>query len=208
VSGSPAAAPIRARHLQTMTMPNTIMTLALLLLLGQVAAADTTLPRQRDANPVQQRAAGQENPTDPLFDRQFVATDDPAFVLGAIESSRQGVIDARSAAELLRKEELRKAATSIERQNEATRTRLETLAKRKGWRMPESNPQRATTLPASGDARTAADFIVNQISYHETTLAQFRAQLGGQGDAELKRALSDSLPGYQKNLDLLLRLKL
>jgi predicted outer membrane protein len=191
-----------------MTMPNTIMTLALLLLLGQVAAAETTLPRQRDANAVQQRPAQQERPTDPLFDRQFVATDDPAFVLGAIESSRQGVIDARSAAELLRKEDLRDAASRIERQNESTREKLETLAKRKGWRLPDGNPQRATTLTASGDSRTAADFIVNQISFHQTTLAQYRAQLAGNGDAELKRALRDSVPGYQKNLDLLLRLKL
>lgn len=191
------------------TLPRSILTLALLLLLGRTAVAETTtMPRQRDANPVDQRAVGQERPTDPLFDREFVATDDPAFVLGAIESSRQGVFDARSAAEQLRKEELRTAAASIERQNESTRTRLESLAKRKGWRLPEGNPQRATTLPATGEARTAANFIVNQISFHEATLAQFRAQLGGSGDAELKRALRDSLPGYQKNLDLLLRLKL
>ena len=190
-------------------MPNTLLTLALLLLLGQFAAAETTtLPRQRDANPAQLRPAQQERPTDPLFDRPFVATDDGAFVLGAIESSRQGVIDARSAAGLLRQEELRDAATRIERQNEATRTTLETLARRKGWRVPEGNPRRATTLAASGDTRTAADFIINQISHHQTTLAQFRAQLEGEGDDELKRALRESLPGYQKNLDLLLRLKL
>jgi hypothetical protein len=189
-------------------MPNILMMLALLLLLGRSAVAETTLPRQRDANPVQQRPSGQETPIDPLFDGKFVATDDPAFVLAAIESSRQGVIDARSAAELLRKEDLRNAATTIERQNEATRSKLETIAKRKGWRVPDGNPQRATTLPASGDARTAADFIVNQISFHEITLEQYRAQLAGNGDAELKRALRESLPGYQKNLELLLRLKL
>jgi predicted outer membrane protein len=192
-----------------MNTSSTLMTLALLLLLGQVAAAQTTtMPRQRDANAVEQRPAQQEQPTDPLFDRPFVATDDRAFVLGAIESSRQGVMDAHSAAQLLRKEELRVAASQIEWQNESTRAALETLAKRKGWRMPEGNPQRATTLAASGDTRTAADFIVNQISHHQTTLAQFRAQLAGGGDDELKRALRDSLPGYQKNLDLLLRLKL
>lgn len=203
MGGIPATAPI------LMNMTNIFLTLALLLLLGEVAVAETTtLPRQRDANPVEQRAAGQERPTDPLFDREFVATDDPAFILGAIESSRQGVVDARSAAEILRNPELRDAATRIEKQNESTRARLETLAKRKGWRLPEGNPGRATTLPASGEARTSADFIINQISYHQITLAQFRAQLSGKGDDELKRALRDSVPGYQKNLDLLLRLKL
>jgi hypothetical protein len=192
-----------------MTTIQSTLVLAPLLLLGQfVAAETTTLPRQRDANPVEERRAQQERPTDPLFDRQFVATDDPAFVLGAIESTRQGVIDAQSAAEAFRKDELREAAALIERQNESTRDRLEAIAKRKGWRIPEGNPQRATTLTAGGDTRAAADFIVNQISYHQSTLAQFRAQLAGDGDAELKRVLSDSVPGYQKNLDLLLRLKL
>jgi hypothetical protein len=216
VSGTSAAAPIRlpihgAFHDDhfTMTMTHTTRMLVFLLVLGEFAAAGTpTLPRQRDANPVEQRRVQQERPTDPLFDRQFVATDDPAFMLAAIESARQGVIDARSAAEVLRKDELREAAVRIERQNESTRGALEAIAKRKGWRLPEGNPRRATTLTASGDTRAAADFIVNQISYHQTTLAQFRAQIAGAGDADLKRALRDSVPGYQKNLDLLLRLKL
>ena len=184
------------------------MTLALMLLLGHNAVAQTTMPRQQDANPVEQRPAAQQNPTDPLFDRAIVATDDPAFVLGAIESTRQGVTDARDAAEVLRSADLRDAASKIAKQNETTRSRLEALAKRKGWRVPDTNPQRTSTLASAGDARTAANFIINQISAHETTLAQFRAQLGGKGDAELKRALRDSMPGYQKNLDLLLSLKL
>jgi len=185
-----------------------IESIALALLFASSPTGETTLPRHRDANPVEQRPVQQESPTDPLFDRQFVATDDPAFVLGAIESSRQGVIDARSAEETLRKPQLREAAARIERQNEATRMRLETLAKRKGWRLPEGNPGRVSTSPTSGETRAGANFIVNQISFHQTTLAQFRAQLGGKGDAELKRALRESLPGYQKNLELLLQLEL
>lgn len=96
-----------------MTMPNALLTQARMLLLGQVAAADTSLPRQRDAKPVQQRPAGQETPTDALFER-----------------------------------------------------------------LPEGNPQ------------------------------QFQAQTAGDGGPELERALRDSVPGYRKNPDLLLRLKL
>jgi hypothetical protein len=183
--------------------------LLLALLLADPPSGDTvTLPRQRDANPVEQRPAQQQNPTDPLFDRTIVATDDPAFVLTAIESSRQGEIDARTAEKVLRNPRLRDAAARIARQNEAARTRLESLAQHKGWRLPEGNPERATTLPASGEARAGANFIINQISFHQATLAQYRAQLDGKGDAELRRALRESLPGYQKNLDLLLRLKL
>jgi hypothetical protein len=37
---------------------------------------------------------------------------------------------------------------------------------------------------------------------------QFRAQIGGKGDPELRRALREALPGYQKNLEMLLGLKL
>ncbi len=185
-----------------------IESLALLMLLADTPPADTTLPRRREVTAPEQRPAQQERPTDPLFDGKFVATDDPAFVLSAIESSRQGVFDARAAGQLLRKPALRDAAAQIERQNDATRAKLETLAKRKGWRVPEGNPGRTNTAPASGEARAAANFVINQISYHQNTVEQFRAQLNGRGDADLKRALRESLPGYQRNLELLLTLDL
>ena len=183
-----------------------IETIALVLLLANTPPDDTTLPRHRDADPAQQRSAVSAQPTDPLFDRKFVATDDPAFVVGAIESSRQGVFDAQSAEQMLKKPALRDAAAKIGRQNDVTRARLETLAKRKGWRLPEGNPGRTNSSPTTGEARAAANFIVNQISYHQNTVDQFRAQIAGKGDADLKRALRESLPGYQKNLDLLLEL--
>jgi hypothetical protein len=151
----------------------------------------------------------QGQPTDPLFDKPYVPTDAPAFVLSTIESTRQGELEARSAAETLSKLELRDAAARIGRQNGATRARLEMLARSKGWRMPEKNPDRAPTLQeGKAETRTEADFIVQQISFHENTLAQFRAQLNGNGDSDLKRELRDALPGYEKNLQLLLRAKL
>lgn len=181
-------------------------TVALLLLFA--AEDTTTLPRRADVPYVEQRPSEQENPTDPLFDQKRIATDDPAFVLAAIESSRQGIVDARSARQLIRNQKLRDAAEKIGRQNEATRARLEAIATAKGWRVPDGNAQRETTLPVAGETRTAAHFIVSQIAVHEATIAQYRAQLDGKGDAELKRALRAQLPGYQENLNLLLALKL
>lgn len=154
------------------------------------------------------RQQQQGTPTDPLFDKPYVATDEPAFVLSVIESARQGEADARIAAEALSKPDLRDAAARIGRQNGATHKRLEVLAKSKGWRLPEKNPDRASTLPAGNDSRTAANFIKQQISFHENTVAQFRAQLNGSGDQDIKRELREALPGYQQNLELLLRLKL
>jgi hypothetical protein len=183
-----------------------ITPLALLLLLADEGT--TTLPRHGDVTPVEARPSGQENPTDPLFDRKLIATDDPSFVAAAIESSRQAIIDASSAQQRLRNAQLRDAAAKIGKQNEATRARLEALANAKGWRVPAGNPQRENTYPVSGETRTAADFIVSQIAVHEATIAQYRAQLDGKGDAELKRALRATLPGYQENLELLLRLEL
>jgi uncharacterized protein DUF4142 len=183
-----------------------IASLALLVLLADEGT--TTLPRHGDVVPAHERPSGQERPTDPLFDAKRIATDDPSFVLAAIENSRQGIIDARSAQKLLSNSRLREAAVKIGKQNEDTRVRLEALANAKGWRVPDGNPQRDTTFPTAGETRTAANFIVSQIAVHEATIAQYRAQLGGKGDAELKRALRDTLPGYQENLDLLLRLEL
>jgi hypothetical protein len=189
-----------------------IVTFALALLVANAPPKETSLPRRQDANPVEQRPVQQERPTDPLFDRPLVATDDPAFVLGAIESSRQGVIDGRAAEQTLAKAELRTAAAKIARQNETTRDRLESLAKRKGWRLPEANPGRTVTSSTASStasaARAGADFIIHQISYHENTVAQFRAQIAGKGDADLKRILRDTVKGYQDNLELLLSLSL
>jgi len=178
-------------------------TVAMMMLL----AAD--IDPQKDIDHDVPKAQQQGEPTDPLFDKPYVPTDAPAFVLSIIESTRQGELEARRAAERLSNPELRDTAARIGRQNSATRARLEILARSKGWRTPEKNPDRASTLQEGKDeTRTDADFIVQQISFHENTLAQFRAQLNGNGDLDLKRELRDALPGYEKNLQMLLRAKL
>jgi hypothetical protein len=180
--------------------------LALVLLFANAAQEPAAQPPSRDARS-EQTPMQQGTPTDPLFDKPLMASDEPAFVRSAIEAARQGELDARGAAQALSKPQLRDAASKIARQNEMTRVKLESLAKRKGWGVPESNPDRASGLPSSSEVRMGANFIVQQISFHETTVAQFRAQMNGKSDAELRRALRESLPGYQKNLALLLELK-
>jgi len=181
--------------------------MVLLVFLAEAPAGQTTLPRHPDPDPVTQQTTRPGEPTDPWFDRAHGATDDAAFILGAVESARQGVIDARTAAGGLDNPRLRDAASRIQRQNEATSRQLEELAAAKGWRLPEANPGRTSTLNGAGTARANANFILSQISYHENTLEQYRAQLSGNGDPQLKRALKGAVPGYEKNLDLLLTLK-
>jgi hypothetical protein len=186
-----------------------------LLLLAHAPQDQTTLPRHPDPDPVEQQAQRDGTPTDPYFDRSFVATDDPAFILTAVENVRQGALDAQSAAQTLDRPELVTAAQKIGAQNAATSKRLEKLAETKGWRLPQDNPARDITTNAGGTngkaaptaTRGNANFILNQISFHQNTVAQYRAQIAGKGDADLKRALKESLPGYEKNLDLLLTLK-
>jgi hypothetical protein len=188
-----------------------VSTLVVLLMAGAVAETppqeQTTLPRQADTQPYERRDASQGEPTDPLFDRKLVATDDATFVLNAVENSRQAALDAQGASQQLQSESLRATAAAISSQNEATAQQLEALAKRKGWRLPAENPGRASSLPASGPQRAGANFILNQISAHENTLAQYRAQIAGKGDPELKRTLKQALPGYQRNLEKLLAAK-
>jgi hypothetical protein len=189
-----------------------MISVAMLLLLAAPPQEQTTMPRHADAELPARQERRPGTPTDPWFDREYVATDDPAFVLAAIENARQGVVDARNAANSLGTSELRAAAQKIHTQNAAMSSQLEHLADTKGWRLPQPNPERTSTV-SDGDAgnggsvRTNANFILNQISYHENTLAQYRAQIAGKGDADLKRALRQALPGYQKNLELLLKLK-
>jgi hypothetical protein len=167
----------------------------------------TTLPRQADTQPYERRDDSQGQPTDPLFDRELVATDDATFIRNAVETSRQAALDAQGAASQLQSASLRQTAAAIGTQNAATVRELEALAKRKGWRLPAENPDRASSLPAAGPHRAGANFIVNQITAHQTTLAQYRAQIAGKGDPELKRALKQALPGYEQNLQKLLSAK-
>src|SRR5687768_9484245 len=112
--GSPARRAWRKRFCKT------IGAVVFGVLVSQTSTGQTTLPRHRDADPVEQRPTEQSQPADPYFDRKFVATDDAAFVLSAVESARQGVIDARSAEDVLRKPALRDAAMTIRRHNEVT----------------------------------------------------------------------------------------
>lgn len=183
-----------------------LTSLSLVLLLAD--GGQVTLPRQPDPQVSAKTAEDREQSTDPLFDRPLEATDDPSFVLAAVEGVRQGVIDARAGESGLPTPELRAAAQKIGEQQRSTLERLEAVAKVKGWRLPEGNPARTGTVQVTSEARTSANFIVNQIAYHENVVATFRAQIAGKGDAQLKRELRAALPGYQKNLQMLLGLKL
>ncbi len=178
--------------------------LALGLLLAETNG-QPTLPRQRE--PTQQERREQDGtPTDPLFDQPFVATDDHTFVRNAIEASRQGVFDAQAAGGL--GPQIESAAEVIERQYAETRDRMEGLAKRKRWPVPEEVERRKTsTEHGPTGPRKSADFIVSQIAAHQAAVKQFRAQMAGTKDPELKRALGESLAGYEKNLEMLVELK-
>ena len=181
---------------------------AFTLLIMLAEPGQTTLPRQPDPPAAAAPDRDERVPTDPLYDRPQVATDDAAFVLTAVENVRQGVIDARAAEAGLPTPELRAAAAKIGQQQEVVLAKLESISKSKGWRLPEGNPVRTGTVPVTSATRTSADFIINQIAFHETTVDQFRAQLTGKGDTQLKRTLREALPGYEKNLQMLLGLKL
>jgi hypothetical protein len=184
-----------------------MFTIAMSLLLAATTPDTTTLPRQPDPVVAAPAAARDGVPTDPLFDREYVATDDSAFILSAVETARQGIAEADSARDVLHDRTLLDVAGKIGEQNGATTRKLEELAKRKGWRLPAANSARGTQLKGTSEARSNADFIVSQLSWHQATVAQYRAQIAGKGDAELKRMLRQALPGYEKNLQLLLAAK-
>src|SRR5919108_3692085 len=112
--------------------------LSLVFMLADGAGERPTLPRRPDAPVEQERTTERQGlPADPLFDKPLTATDDPAFVLLAVESTRQAAADARAGKARLSKPEHRAAAEKIEAQQSETLARLESLARQKGWRLPE-----------------------------------------------------------------------
>jgi hypothetical protein len=177
-------------------------------LLAADPAGQTTMPRQAEA-PKQHAPSQREGmPADPLFDKPLTATDDAAFVRAAVESGRQGVMDARAAESALSTPELRAAAVKIGRLQERTLDQFEALASRKGWELPPGNPMRGGTVPVSSPTRTSADFIIHEIARHQAIIEQFRAQRSAKGDPELRRVIDEAMPAYRKNLEMLLGLKL
>jgi hypothetical protein len=182
--------------------------LTLIVLLAESPASQPTVPRQADSP--KENAPPQQGglPADPLFDKPLTATDDAAFVRAAVESGRQGLLDSRAGESSLSTPELRAAAGKIGQQQAVTLGKLEAIAKAKGWELPPGNPGRSGTVAVSSPVRTSADFIINQIALHQTTIAQFRAQASGKGDPELRKVLREALPAYQKNLEMLLGLKI
>lgn len=182
-----------------------LSTIALVLLYAGTPAEGTTLPRRIDHEQIDRQRSGES--TDPLFDKAPVATDDRAFVLSAVESARQGTLDARYARQALQASQLKGLAQSIEKQNSVTLLKLESIAKRRGWRLPTKNPEREQTSSETDPYLAGANFIVSQISYHEATVAQYKAQLKGAGDRELRHAIRESVGGYEQNLRLLLTIK-
>jgi Domain of unknown function (DUF4142) len=180
-------------------------TIALVLFYSGTPAEATTLARRPAPEQIERQRSGES--TDPLFDKAPVATDDQAFVLSAVESARQGTLDARNARQVLQAPQLKNLAQRIEKQNSVTLLNLESIAKRKGWRLPTRNPDRDQTSSKTDPHLAGANFIVSQISYHEATVAQYKAQLKGAGDRELRHAISESVGGYEQNLRLLLTVK-
>src|SRR5262245_419570 len=104
-----------------------IDTLALLILAATQPPERTTLPRQLDPQPYEQQENQEGKPTDPLFDRELVATDDSAFIVAAVEGVRQSAIDARSAERVLADPSLKATASAIGTQSEVTLRTLEML---------------------------------------------------------------------------------
>lgn len=180
---------------------------ALVLLFANTPAAevDTTLPRRVDDSALKAQEARGGKSTDPWFDRQFVATDDQAFIITAVDSGRQGIADANALGDGA-SPALQSAASKIEMVSRETTGNLEKLAKKKGWRVPEQNPGLAPSVAQAGPVRSRANFVVHQIAYHQSTIQFYRAQMAGKGDTELKRLLKAALPGYEANLRTLLEL--
>ena len=186
-----------------------MLTTLALVLLYQGGVDQTTLPRHPDPDNAAQRDTTQGTPTDPWYKGDLVATDDAAFILNTVESTRQAAKESATALERVQRPRVREAARRIREQDEATTRKLEAVAKRRGWRLPQENPARASMIEKGTESPTRADanYLLNEIQYHENTVAHFRAQIAGKGDPQLKRVLREALPGYERNLEMLLTLE-
>ena len=159
-------------------------------------------------------ASREGTPTDPYFDRGYVATDDPAFMLaGGRERAPGRDRCAQRGARPLDNAELRR------RRGEDRRAERGHVAQaRAGCQPPRAGacrspiPRATSSVNGSSMATTMASTrcapmrtsSCTRSRFMRTRVAQYRAQIAGKGDADLKRALREAVPGYQRNLERLL----
>jgi putative membrane protein len=131
---------------------------------------------------------------------------DATFLRKAAEGDRMEIASAQAALDSAQRTDTKNAARMILEDHRASSQKLQALASRKGWTLPDASDAAESDQPmstASGSGSFDDRFTAEQIRMHREAISLYRAQASSGSDPDLRQFARDQLPHLEHHLEML-----
>ena len=131
---------------------------------------------------------------------------DATFLRKAVEGDRMEIASAQAALDSAQRTDTRNAARMILEDHRASSQKLQALASRKGWTLPDASDMAESDQAmntASGSGSFDDRFMADQIRMHREAISLYRAQASSGSDPDLRQFARDQLPHLEHHLEML-----
>jgi putative membrane protein len=131
---------------------------------------------------------------------------DATFLRKAVEGDRMEIASAQAALDSAQRTDTRNAARMILEDHQASSQKLQALASRKGWTLPDASDAAESDQAmntASGSGSFDDRFMAEQIRMHREAISLYRAQASSGSDPDLRQFARDQLPHLEHHLEML-----
>jgi putative membrane protein len=131
---------------------------------------------------------------------------DATFLRKAVEGDRMEIASAQAALDSAQRTDTKNAARMILEDHQASSQKLQALASRKGWTLPDASDAAESDQAmnsASGSGSFDDRFMAEQIRMHREAISLYRAQASSGSDPDLRQFARDQLPHLEHHLEML-----
>jgi putative membrane protein len=132
---------------------------------------------------------------------------DATFLRKAVEGDRMEIASAQAALDSAQRTDTKNAARMILQDHQASSQKLQALASRKGWTLPDASDAAAESDQAMNTAAGSGSFddrfMAEQIRMHREAISLYRAQASSGADPDLRQFARDQLPHLEHHLEML-----
>jgi putative membrane protein len=131
---------------------------------------------------------------------------DATFLRKAAEGDRMEIASAQAALDSAQRTDTKNAARMILEDHQASSQKLQALASRKGWTLPDASDAAESDQAmntASGSGSFDDRFMADQIRMHREAISLYRAQASSGSDPDLRQFARDQLPHLEHHLEML-----
>jgi putative membrane protein len=170
-----------------------------------LTAAATIAQPQTTTGSDASSTASQSTPSDPATTGSLQGQD-ATFLRKAVEGDRMEIASAQAALDSAQRTDTRNAARMILEDHQASSQKLQALASRKGWTLPNASDAAESDQAmntASGSGSFDDRFMAEQIRMHREAISLYRAQASSGSDPDLRQFARDQLPHLEHHLEML-----